>query len=157
MRGRIMALIGVSFTVLTSASIFASGSAATQQKASASRAMDRASFSKAQTAAAATSQAIVVEEPYNLGKALYSGKYKFGHPKLTAANVAEKLQRLVALQGALPAPERQKVEPTELSKRLTNHEMNALEYYIEMRFGKSISKSPSWAKTEPPPKIASTK
>jgi len=153
MRGHVMALIGVGFAVLPPTLIFASGSAATQQKASATHAMNAASFSKAQ-AVATTSQAVVADEPYNLGKALFSGNYKFGKPKLTAANVAEKSQRLATLQRALPALERKKVKPEDLSKRLTDHEMNALEYYIGMRFGKSIAKSPSWAKAEPPSKLA---
>ena len=72
-----------------------------------------------------SSQAVIAEEPYNLGKALFWGKYKFGHPELTAANVAEKMQRLVTLQKALPATEREKVKPAELSERLTDREMNA--------------------------------
>ena len=52
--------------------------------------MNAASFSKAQ-AVATTSQAVVADEPYNLGKALFSGNYKFGKPKLTAANVGREI------------------------------------------------------------------
>jgi hypothetical protein len=154
MRGQIMALIGVSFAALIPSLTFGSGSVGTRPEAASNQSLDRASFSKAQTVATNSSRTVVAEESYNLGKALFSGKYKFGKPKLTAANVAEKMQRLVTLQRTLPEPEREKVKPAELSKRLTDHEMNALEYYLGMRFGKFITKSPSWAKAEPPPTIA---
>jgi hypothetical protein len=140
------------------ASAFASGSVP------ATNAPSRDSFSPTnlranQTSTTSTtadpdSQVSIAEEPYHLGKALFSGKYKLGNPKLTTANVAEKKQRLVSLQRTLPAAERGKLNPAEHSTRLTNHEMNALEYYVGMRFGKFITKSPSWVKTDPPPKVA---
>ena len=152
-----MALIGVSFAALTPSFTFASGSVGAPPAAVSNRAMDRAIIGKIQANTPDPSQAVIAEEPYNLGKALFSGKYKLGQPKLTAANIAEKMQRLVTLQKTLPAPEREKIKPAELSKRLTNQEMNALEYYIGMRFGKFIARSPSWAKAEPPPKIVLAK
>lgn len=157
MRGHIMALIGVSFAALTPSLTLASGSVGAQSKAASNRALDRANIGKVQAVVPDSSQAVIAEEPYNLGKALFSGKYKFGHPKLTAANVAEKMHRLVTLQKTLPATEREKVKPDELSKRLTDYEMNALEYYIRIRFGEFVKKPPSWAKVEPPPKIVLTK
>jgi hypothetical protein len=129
---------------------FASGSSAGTVSAS------RTGATNAQTIAThSSSQPEVAEEPYNLGKALYSGKYRFGTPKLSDANVAEKMQRLVSLQRALPVSERQKINAGELSHRLTNREMNALEYYLRIRFEKFITRPPSWAKAEPPPKVAS--
>ena len=116
--------------------------------------MDRINLKSAQPAATQTSRALVAEEPYNLGKAIFSGKYTFGKPRLTEANVEEKMQRLVSLQRTLPAPEREKINPPTRARHLTDREMNALEYYIEVRFGKFITKSPSWAKKEPPPSVA---
>jgi len=35
--------------------------------------------------------------------------------------------------------------------------MNALEYYIQMKTGKYVDVPPSWAKKEPPVKVAKTK
>lgn len=152
MRAYLIALLGVGCFALTPSLTFASGSTAPPETAN-NRAMDRASSGKTGTIANSATQTEVAEEPYNLGKALYSGKYKFGQPKLSAANVAEKTQRLRTLQSTLPAAERGKVKLTELSQRLTDREVNALEYYVGMRFGKFITTPPSWAKVEPPPKI----
>jgi hypothetical protein len=117
--------------------------------------INRTNFDKAQTTATNAAPTVVAEEPYNRGKALFAGNYKLGRPKLTPANVAEKMQRLVALQKMLPATAGGKLNSTELSKRLTDREINALEYYLRMRFGKFIRNAPSWAKEEPPPKVAS--
>jgi hypothetical protein len=154
MRGHIMALIGVGFAALIPSLTFASGSDTTATKPAAHQSMDRVNLKTAQPTATPASSVLIAEEPYNLGKALFSGNYKFGQPKLTAGNVAEKTQRLATLQRTLPAPEREKIKPIELSKRLTDREMNAFEYYLGMRFGKFITKSPSWAQAEPPPKVA---
>jgi hypothetical protein len=136
---------------------FASGSSAGTVPASARQhSASRTGATNAQTIATYnSSQPEVADEPYSLGKALYSGKYRFGTPKLSDANVAEKMQRLVSLQRALPVSERQKINAGELSHRLTNREMNALEYYLRIRFEKFITRPPSWAKAEPPPKVAS--
>jgi|ERR1051325_8563714 len=114
-------------------------------------------FDKAQRPATNSAPMVVAEEPYNRGKALFAGDYKLGKPKLTPENVAEKMQRLVTLQKMLPATAGGKLNSTELSKRLTDREMNALEYYLRMRFGKFIRNAPSWAKEEPPPKVASAR
>ena len=100
-----------------------------------------------------TAPSVAIEsEPYNLGKALFSGSYKFSRPQLAEANVAEKFLRLRTLRSTLPSAQRAKIDPATLSQRLTNREMNALEYYLGMRFGKFVAKSPSWAKSEPPPR-----
>ncbi|MEP6708843.1 MAG: hypothetical protein ABJB32_01775 [Verrucomicrobiota bacterium] len=98
----------------------------------------------------------IAQASYNLGKALFGGKYKFGKPKLAAANIAEKMQRLAFLQKALPTREREKINPPGLAGQLTDREMNALEYYLAVRFGTVVGKPPSWAGREPPPKLAST-
>jgi hypothetical protein len=117
--------------------------------------INRTTSERAKTTAASAAPVVVAEEPYNRGKALFAGNYKLGKPKLTPANAAEKMQRLIALQKMLPATAGGKLNSTELSKRITDREMNALEYYLRMRFGKFITKAPSWAKEEPPPQVAS--
>lgn len=156
MRGRLMVFFVATLTALSPSLVFASGSVSTTGKAS-RQTTTRLNLDAAQAAATPASRVLIAEEPYNLGKALFSGKYKFGKPRLTAANVAEKMQRLTALQRALPAAEREQMNPAELSRRLTDREVNALEYYLGTRFGKFITKSPSWAKDEPPPKVASSR
>jgi hypothetical protein len=138
--------------------VFASGSAGTVPASATRQSAQRSDSIKAQAASTNSSQEPTVDEDsYNVGKALFSGKYRFGNPTLTDGNVAEKLQRLVTLRRTLPAAERGKLNPPELARRLTHREMNALEYYIGMRFGKFITRSPSWAKVEPPPKIVLAK
>lgn len=156
MRQLIPFLLVVTLAAATSSPAYASGSSAGTVPASA-RQHSASRTNATQTAVIATnsSQPAVAEEPYNLGKALYSGKYNLGAPTLTQANVREKMQRLVTLQRTLPASEKNKINPATLSQRLTNREMNALEYYLRIRFGKFITKSPSWARAEPPPQIAS--
>jgi len=153
MRGRLLTCFVATLTALSPSLAFASGSVPTAGKAS-RQTTTRLSLNAVPAAATPASRLLIADEPYNLGKALFSGKYRFGNPKLTAANVAEKRQRLVTLQRTLPVPEKAKINPPELARQLTDREMNALEYYLGMRFGKFITKSPSWAKAEPPPKIA---
>jgi len=156
MRGRLMAFFVATLTALSLSLAFGSGSVSTGGKAS-RQTTTRLNLNAAQAATTPASQALIADELYNLGKALFSGKYKFGNPRLTAANVAEKMQRLTTLQRTLPAAEREQMNPAELSKRVTDREVNALEYYLGTRFGKFITKSPSWAKDEPPPKVASSR
>jgi hypothetical protein len=133
--------------------VFASGSSA---KPPINQSINRTGFENAHPAATTSVPLVVDEEPYNRGKAVFAGNYRLGKPTLTPANVAEKTQRLVALQKMLPASAGGKLNSTEMSQRLTDREMNALEYYVRMRFGKFIRKAPSWAKEEPPPKVVST-
>jgi ribosomal protein L30E len=153
---QLMALLAVTVVATIPTSTFASGSVPTT-RASSRDSLGRVNLNTARPSTTSDSKVLIAEQPYNLGKALFSGKYKFGRPKLTASNVAEKKQRLVTLQSVLPAQERKKINPTELASQLTDREANALEYYIGVRFGKSITKPPSWAKEEPPPKIASSR
>lgn len=154
MRRPIISLCVVALAATSPSLTFASGSASRVPASASRQAADRANFTKTQTLSTNSSQAVVAEEPYNLGKAIFSGKYKFGRPELTTANVTEKMQRIVTVQRTLAASAREKLNASDLSRRLTDHEMNALEYYLRMRFGKFIAKAPSWAKAEPPPKVA---
>lgn len=147
-----MRLPVITFWVATLAAIpsltFGSGSSTTRTPINQS--LSHLDLQRAQAKPASA----IAEEPYNLGKALFSGKYRFGNPKLTAANSTEKKQRLVTLREALPVRERTKFDPI-LVHSLTNREMNALEYFVRMRFGKFVPHPPSWAKDEPPPQVAS--
>lgn len=146
--------------LLNSSLVLASGSSAGQRIPQSRAALDRASFNQARAITAGTpssspsARGLIAEEPYNLGKAVFSGKYRFGKPQLKAANVAEKIQRLTTLQRVIPAPEREKINLPALAPRLSNREMNALEYYLGMRFGKFITRPPSWASEVPPPRVA---
>src|SRR5207248_8345283 len=103
MRGQIVALIGVSLAALSPSPTLASGSVTTASQSASRQSMDRVSLKTAQPAASPAARALIAEEPYNLGKALFSGKYRFGNPKLSLANITEKRQRLVTLQRTLPA------------------------------------------------------
>jgi hypothetical protein len=147
----------VLITALAAASpslAFASGSVS---RPPINQSISRTTSERAQATTNNSAPVAIAEEPYNRGKALFAGNYTLGKPKLTPANTAEKMQRLVALQKVLPPSAGGKLNSTELSKRLTDREMNALEYYLRMRFGKFITKAPSWAKAEPPPKVALSK
>lgn len=154
MQRPIISLCVVAFAATSPSITFASGSVGRVPASASRQTADRANFTKTQTLSTNSSQAVVADEPYNLGKAIFSRKYKFGRPELTTANITEKMQRIVTLQRALSASEREKMNANELSRWLTDHEMNALEYYLRVRFGKFIVKSPTWAKAEPPPKVA---
>jgi hypothetical protein len=96
----------------------------------------------------ATPKVEVVQGPYNLGQAIYNGTYKF--PKAAGTHVAEKAHRLEVLRTGLPAAEQGRINPKTLANELSDREMNALEYYIEMHTGKFVTVAPSWAKKEPP-------
>lgn len=152
MQRQIRVIMATALLALGPSQLFASGSAPARPAAHES--LTRRNSNQTQATATTNTQTAVLQEPYDLGKALFGGKYTLGHPKLKADNVAEKKLRLVTLQKYLPAAERSRVDAAELSRRLTNREMNALEYYLGMRFGKFITKAPSWAKDEPPPKVA---
>lgn len=105
--------------------------------------------------AAATPQVTVVQGPYNLGQEIYNGTYKF--KKAAGTHVAEKAHRLTTLLPALPAAERGRINPKTLSNQLSDREMNALEYYIQVKTGKYVDVAPSWAKQEPPIKVTKAK
>lgn len=99
----------------------------------------------------------IAAEPYNLGKAVFAGKYNLGNPKLSVLNIEEKRQRLAALRKSLPVAEKTNLDPAALSPRLTNREANALEYYLRMRFKKYLDNAPTWAKNDPPPKVTASR
>lgn len=104
---------------------------------------------------AATPQVMIVQGPYNLGQAIYNGTYKF--EKAADTHVAEKAHRLKILEPALPAADRHKIDPKRLAKEVSDREMNALEYYIQVKTGKYVTVAPSWAKKEPPIKVTQKK
>jgi hypothetical protein len=98
---------------------------------------------------------VIAQAPYNLGQAIFNGTYKFGKAKVN--HVPEKAHRLGILQGGLPAAEQKHFHPQELAGRLNDREMNALEYYIQVKFGVFVTVAPSWAKEEPPIKVINSK
>src|SRR5207244_3099137 len=81
----------------------------------------------------ATPKVEVVQGPYNLGQAIYNGTYKF--KKAAATHVAEKAHRLGILRPGLPTAEQERINPQALANQLSDREMNALEYYIQMHTG----------------------
>ncbi len=103
----------------------------------------------------ATPAIVIVQEPYNVGQAIYNGTYRFKKP--AATHVAEKAHRLAILRPGLPAAEQQRINPKVLANELSDREMNALEYYIQVHTGRYVTVAPSWAKKEPPIKVAHAK
>ncbi|HEY2712061.1 MAG TPA: hypothetical protein VGI60_06060 [Chthoniobacterales bacterium] len=103
-------------------------------------------------AAAMTPKVAIQQGPYNMGQAIFNGTYRFKKPAST--HVAEKNKRLSLLAGGLPAADRQKFDPKTLSNELSDREANALEYYIQVKYGKYVDIPPSWAKKEPPIKVS---
>lgn len=106
-------------------------------------------------APAAATKVAVVQAPFNLGEAIYNGTYKF--KKSAGTHVAEKAHRLGILRSGLPAAEQARINPKDLASKLSDREMNALEYYIQVHTGKYVTVAPSWAKKEPPIKAPPTK
>ncbi len=161
LRRPLMALFGMWLVATSSTAVFASGSDGPPPPQPGLRLSElQTTLFKKETGAtsrASHAQVVIAAEPYNLGKAILSGKYNFGKPKLTAANRTEKEQRLAVLQKNLPAPAKKQLDPSALSGRLTDREMNALEYYIRTRFNGRLAEAPSWAKKEPPPEIAASR
>ncbi len=95
----------------------------------------------------------VAKEPYALGEAIVAGKHALGAPKLSEANAAAKKLRLASLQRLLPASGQKQIHP-EIGARLTNREMNAVEYFVAVKFHKILNTPPPWAQQDPPIKIA---
>jgi hypothetical protein len=105
-----------------------------------------------ESAAANTAPQVVIDQaPYKLGNAIFNGTYKFGKAKVN--HVAEKEHRLGILQTGLPTAEQKHFNPRELANHLNDRQTNALEYYIQVRFGRFVTVAPSWAKEEPPIKV----
>ena len=98
---------------------------------------------------------VIAQAPYNLGQAIFNGTYKFGKAKVN--HVPEKAHRLGILQPGLPEAEQKHFNPRELAGHLNDREMNALEYYIHVKYEKYVTVAPSWAKEEPPIKVINSK
>lgn len=156
MNSHILVLFGASLLTTNPSLTFASGSEGASRPTPAITPSFYSSSSQSRSTNFAN-HVVIAEEPYNVGKALFSGNYHFGKPKLTTLNIEEKKQRLAALRKGLPAEAQNNFDPPKLAQHLTNREANALEYYIRMRFKKFLSNSPTWAKEEPQPKVASSR
>jgi hypothetical protein len=61
------------------------------------------------------------------------------------------------LQPGLPAAEQKHFNPQELASQVNDREMNALEYYIHVKYDKFVTVAPSWAKEEPPIKVVNSR
>lgn len=157
MRRTINSFLLVTLLAASPALVFASGSETAQPQVSSygNPGADQAYF-RTRTRSQAPARTIATE-PYNLGKAVFAGKYNLGRPKLSPLNIEEKRQRLAALQKSLPSAEKKNLAPAALSHRLTNREANALEYFLRMRFKKYLDNAPTWAQTEPPPKATASR
>ncbi|MGH8095197.1 MAG: hypothetical protein ACREIF_17305 [Chthoniobacterales bacterium] len=102
-----------------------------------------------------TSNFVVEKGPFNLGEAIFTGTHKFRKEKVN--HVAEKEHRLGILRPGLPAADQKHFDPAVLASHLNDREMNALEYYIQLKFGRFVTVAPSWAKSEPPIKVVHSK
>lgn len=109
-----------------------------------------------QTTTTTQANIAIVQEPYNLGQAIYAQKYNLGTPKLSESNVAEKKLRLQSLQRLLPAAGQKSIHP-EMAARMTNRQLNALEYFVAVKFKTVLNKPPTWARQDPPVKITFSK
>ncbi len=150
MHRSILVLALTAFFLANPNALRASGS---QAPYSGSRGFGRPDSSNERQAANSAASITISRPPYDLGKAIFAGKYNLGNPKLSKANVDEKELRLASLQRLLAPAEAKKIQPTAWAPRLTNQEMNAFEYFLIVRFSKILNKPASWAKDEPPVKI----
>jgi hypothetical protein len=117
--------------------------------------LERARHQREQPAQSATPPDAVEQAPYNLGHAIFNGTYKFR--KTNVNHVPEKAHRLGILQPGLPEAEQKHFNPRELAGHLNDREMNALEYYIRVKYDKYVTVAPSWAKEEPPIKVINSR
>jgi hypothetical protein len=71
-------------------------------------------------------------EMYHLGKAVYNSEITLG----SVISSVEKLQldKLEFLQGSIPNTEKRRVNLPELAGKLSNEQLEALEYFISIRF-----------------------
>lgn len=71
-------------------------------------------------------------EKYHLGKAIFNQEISL--EKQTNSNLNDQEERLEYLQGSLPNTEKRRVNLPELSGKLTEEQLQALEYFIQVRF-----------------------
>ncbi|TGM32278.1 hypothetical protein [Leptospira biflexa] len=71
-------------------------------------------------------------EKYHLGKAIFNQEIVL--EKQSNTNINDQDERLEYLQGSLPNTEKRRVNLPDLSGKLTEEQLQALEYFIQVRF-----------------------
>lgn len=71
-------------------------------------------------------------EKYHLGKAIFNQEISL--EKQTNSNLNDQEERLEYLQGSLPNTEKRRVNLPEFSGKLSEEQLQALEYFIQVRF-----------------------
>ncbi|MCG6141936.1 hypothetical protein [Leptospira mtsangambouensis] len=71
-------------------------------------------------------------EKYHLGKAVYNQDITL--EKQTNVKLFEQEERLEYLQGSLPNTEKRRVNLPDFAGKLTEEQLQALEYFIQIRF-----------------------
>jgi len=75
----------------------------------------------------------VDRDKYDQGQKIFNGKTKLA---LTATKAEEQKERLASLQGLLPKRTAKKTDLPSLAGRLSEEQLQALEYYVHQRYGK---------------------
>lgn len=75
---------------------------------------------------------LIDSEKYELGKAVFLGRIQ-GTSTAASLQVTQ-AQRLRSLQSGLPVKARQSAKLPDLAGKLSEAQMNALEYYLKVRF-----------------------
>jgi hypothetical protein len=77
-------------------------------------------------------------EKFHLGKSVYNLEIEL--LALDKAKEAEQGERLDYLQGSLPNSEKRRVNLQDLAGKLTKEQLDALEYFISVRFNVKLDK-----------------
>ncbi|TGM05143.1 hypothetical protein [Leptospira jelokensis] len=73
-------------------------------------------------------------EKYHLGKAIFNQEVSLEKQTNANVNTADQEERLEYLQGSLPNTEKRRVNLPDFSGKLTEEQLQALEYFIQVRF-----------------------
>jgi len=76
-------------------------------------------------------------EKYHLGKAVYNNEIELG--ALDKKLEGEQSERLDYLQGSLPNTEKRRVNLGDLAGKLTKEQLDALEYFVSIRFNVKLN------------------
>jgi len=77
-------------------------------------------------------------EKFHLGKSIYNLEIELG--TLDKTKESAQAERLDYLQGSLPNTEKRRVNLPELAGKLTNEQIEALEYFVSVRFNVKLEK-----------------
>ncbi len=76
-------------------------------------------------------------EKFHLGKAIYNQEVEPG--TLDKSKEVEQSERLDYLQGAIPNSEKKRVNLPDLAGKLSKDQLEALEYYVSIRFNVKLN------------------